>query len=102
MIPFITYRETDREGVLQYYILQRDFPHYIGRISPYPIENPICQSPIAGYNLWVCFAGTIRGNIIPSYPSEKQNMIAVFESMATWFYANRIISDEKKYKKYKI
>jgi len=102
MSQFITYREKDNEGVLQYYVLQREFPHYVGRISPYPIENHICQAALPGYNLWVAFDGVLRGNFMPSFPNELKNMQFVFENMATWFHSERVLADPKKYKKFKI
>lgn len=102
MNPFITFREKDNDGNLQYYVLQRGFPHYVGKISPYPIENPICQVALPGYNLWVVFDGVLRGNFAPSFPNELKNMQIVFENMAVWFHSERVVMSEKRYKKFKI
>ena len=101
MNKFITYREKDEAGILQYYILQKDFPHIIGIIDNKPSEGN-WYSPIAGYYLYVVFNYTLRGKMIPSYKNIGEEISAVLDSMATWFCAERILPDEKKYKKFKI
>lgn len=98
---YITYREEDSDGVLRYYILQKQFPHYVGVILEAPKQGT-WQSPIAGYNLWVCYAGTIRGNMIPSYKNVSQETQSVYDDMAQWYLANRIIKQPERYKKFKI
>ena len=101
MTPYITFRDNDSSGNLQYYVLQRAYPHFVGRVSAQP-EAGTWQSPIAGYNLWLIFAGSLRGNVIPSYQNISEQIQEVFDSMANWYYSNRIITDEKKFKKFKI
>lgn len=101
MIPFITFREPDDNGAVQYYILQREFPHYVAVVKNVPHGN-IVNAPISGYYLWVCFAGTLRGNMIPAFPDVYKEMESVFTSMAEWYFVNRINSNPKKYKKWKI
>jgi hypothetical protein len=101
MIPFITYREKDKSGVLQYYVLQKEYPHFVGIISSIPISGT-WQSPIAGHNLWVVFNGTLRGNLIPAYQKIGDDIQASLDNMAAWFYNERIKPDEKKYSKFKI
>ena len=101
MSPYITYRELDNAGELQYYILQRDFPHYIGLISTYPKENIILPIQITGYYLWVNFDGTLRGDLIPNYRNISEDIKFVINEMAIWYYANRIVPKHKKYKKFK-
>lgn len=101
MGTFITYREKDSSGVLQYYILQKDFPHINGLILNKPCEGNWC-SPVPGYNLWIVFDYTIRGKMIPSYKNIREEISSVLDRMAAWFYAERIMQDEKKYKKFKI
>ena len=98
---YITYREEDGEGVLRYYVLQKQFPHYVGVILEAP-KHGTWQSPIAGYNLWVCYAGTIRGNMIPSYKSVSQETQSVYDDMAQWYLVNRILKQPERYKKFKI
>ena len=102
MNKYITFRDNDNDGVLQYYILQREFPHYVGLISSIPIPEAMCCSPIPGYNMYVVFSGTLRGNIVPSYKDIVKEIESVFDDMATWYYSERIMKDEKKYKKFKI
>jgi hypothetical protein len=102
MSPFVTFKDLDNSGVMQYYILQRDYPHYLGRIAYYPTGGSICEVPVSGHNLYVSFNGTIRGNFIPAYPKVEEEITAVFHAMALWFYANRIVPDPKRYKKWLI
>lgn len=102
MSPFITFRDTDNDGILQYYILQRNFPHFVGIISLSPVVNVFQPFPIAGYNIWVTFAGTIMGRYIPSYNHISEEIAETLANMAAWFYDQRIRSDEKKYSKWKI
>lgn len=101
MSPFITYRDKDENGNLQYYILQRDFPHFVGVISSTPITGT-WQSGIAGHNLWVIFAGTLRGNVVPNYNHISEEIDSVFTNMAAWFHAERIVMDQKRFKRFKI
>jgi len=100
--PFITYRETDKNGILQYYILQRAFPHYIGLMATRPIEGSICQMPVAGYRLYVTFDGTLMGNFIPAFKDSLQEVTAVMDEMAVWYAGNRIVENEKRYERFKI
>ena len=101
MDSFITYREKDNTGGVQYYILQKDFPHIIGRVSTIPGEGN-WYSPIAGYNMYVVFNYTLRGRFIPNYKNIGEEISSVMDRMASWFYAEMILPDEKKYKKFKI
>lgn len=102
MQPYITYRETDDKGELQYYILQREFPHYLGVVKSSPQESVLVQAPVAGHYLWVVFSGTIRGNMIPAYQEIYKEIESVFTAMAEWYFLNRIKGNEKKFKKFKI
>lgn len=102
MSPFITFRDRDANGELQYYILQREFPHFVGILVSQPVEHSLAQSPISGHYLWVAFAGTLRGNIIPGYQDIQNEIESVFQNMAAWYYTNRIEPDLKKYRKWKI
>jgi len=102
MSPYITYKDTNKNGDLCLYILQREFPHYQGVICYLPIHDSICCIPIAGHNLYLAFAGTIRGNYIMSNPEYEKQVGLIFESMAAWFYENRIRTDPKRYKKWAI
>lgn len=99
--PYITYREL-HDGQLQYYILQKEFPHFVGVISSHPVDKTLCQISIPGYNLWVVFGGTIRGNFIPNYPDIQQEIDLVFHNMSLWFLTERIQTEPKKFKKWKL
>ena len=83
MNQFITFREEDKNGELQYYILQRDHPHYVGFITPIPNEESLQSSPIPGYNLYVQFSGTLRGNFIQMNPSYSSELMSVYNDMAS-------------------
>lgn len=100
MIPYITFREPTQDG-MQYYILQKEFPHYVGIISSHPVNKTLCQIAIPGYNLWVVFCGTIRGNVIPSYNQIQNEIEIVFQNMAQWFLEHRILAEPKKFNKWK-
>lgn len=101
MNPFITFRELIN-GQLEYFILQRAFPHMIGKISTFPKEKAIVNAPIAGYNLYVTFDGCLQGNVLPSYRNIDKEVQNVFENMAAWFWSERIVGSEKKFEKFKI
>lgn len=102
MSPYITFRDNDKNGELQFYILQRDFPHYCAILSSHPIPEPLAIAPISGHNLWIIGMGTIRGSYLPSYRDAIEQMQAVIEAMAVWFHEQRILPDRKRYKKWAI
>lgn len=101
MNPFITFRENDENGQLQYYVLQRAFPHFVAMISTVPVTGN-WSSPVAGHYLWVVFKGSLRGNAIPSYNNVSEQIQTVMDNMAAWFHADRIVMDEKRFKRFKI
>ena len=98
---YITYRE-EIDGDLQYFILQKEFPHFCCYISDKPIVNFIQPLPISSYDLWLVFNFTLRGNMIPSYKDIYDEICAVMTDMGLWFYSERILTNPKKYKKWKI
>lgn len=104
MQPYITFREDGPEGTNQhYYVLQRAFPHFIGRIDTQISDNRmISPIPITGHSMWLSFAGTIQGNMIPSYHNIDKELVSVLSDMATWFYAQRISTNPNRYKKWKL
>lgn len=102
MIPFITYREPNNNGEMEYYILQKQFPHYIGKISGNLFEKSLSRHPISKHNLYVVFSGTILGAYVPSYKNVMEEIDAVMAQMALWFYDNRILQNEKRFSKFKI
>lgn len=102
MQPFITFRDTDKDGKLQYYILQRDFPYYIGQIVTYPVEGAIICLPISKYSLWISFAGNIQGNLIHATSDFYNEIQPIFLNMTEWYLVNRILIDVKKFSKWKL
>jgi len=102
MNKFITYRDSDKNGRLRYFILQKEFPHFVGRISDDYTENALFKVPISGYNLWIMFNGTLRGNVVPSYKDIHKEIEDVFYEMSTWYFTNRISENHKKYSKWLI
>lgn len=102
MEPFITYKEKDVEGNLQYYVLQRSFPHYQAIILNAPVEGAIVTVPVSGYHLYLTFAGTIRGNYLLAKADTEKELFVVFEDMARWFYINMVLANSNRYKKFKI
>lgn len=102
MSQYITYRESDPNLGLQYFILQKDFPHYLCLITEFKIlDSVIPPHNIVGYNLWLNFKGTLRGMVFPGYANIQKDISFVMNDMADWFYANRVIPQEKKFKKFK-
>lgn len=100
MSPYISFRDTDKEGNLRYYILQRNHPNYLALVSekPYP-ESLFCMT-VPGYNLWVVFSGTLLGFYIPMYFGVDKEIQGVFTEMTDWFLRERILKEPKKYKKW--
>lgn len=101
MIPYITFRETDSSGRLCYYILQKAHPHYKALLSVGKLEDTLASMPVLGYNLYLNFNGCLRGNVLPAYKDAIQEIEFVLDSMATWFYENRVLAEPKKYLKFK-
>lgn len=101
MNPYITFRDKDKDGNLQYYILQRSHPNYVGVISSVPISGT-WLAPVGGYNLWVVFSGTIQGNFLPSYQNVSAELQSVLDNMAAWFWAERIVISPKRFEKFKL
>lgn len=102
MEPYITFREPDKSGEFQYYILQRSFPHYLAIILHKPKEGAIVCMPVAGHHLYLAFAGTIQGNYLLARNDLQRELQFIFEQMADWFYNKRVLAEPKKYKKFKI
>lgn len=102
MNPYISYREQNSEGQYEYFILQKAFPHIVGEIKLVPEKHFVEAATLSGYNMWVVFKNTLRGNSIPSYPDIFDEISLELEQMATWYLDNRIKINEKKYSKYKL
>jgi hypothetical protein len=92
---YILYRE-DAES----YVLQKDFPHYIGRLTN-KLERSLAQYPISGYSLYVSFAGTLRGNYISSDKFALDEMASIYADMANYIL-EKLIKSSDDYDKYKI
>lgn len=93
---YILFREDDGS-----YILQKDFPHCIGKITKNKTDDVISQYPISGYRLYVNFCGTLRGNYATSDKFFVQESTSILSDMANFLLENKIfITDE--YEKYKI
>lgn len=101
MIPYLTFTEPDENDTMEYFILQKAFPHFLCKISEHPIGHFFQCAPINEYDLYIVFNSTLRGNVIPSYQSIGDEIRVVMHDMADWFYNNRILKNEKKYKKWK-
>ncbi len=100
--PFITFREPDENGILRYYILQRAFPHNCGVILSQPDPKSIVQSPIPGYNLYVVFDGVLAGNYVHATVDYKLELQNIYNTMAAFFWAERIVLDRKRFEKFKV
>ena len=101
-VRYITYREEDEFGRLCFYILQKDFPHYIGLLVTQPMNRAMINMPLPEYHLWLTYAGVLMGNYVPSTVASEANIDGIFSDMAEWYYLNRIKTQAKKYSKFKI
>ena len=101
MSPYITFKDRDKEGSLQLYILQREEPSFVGIITDRYNNNSLACVNITGYRLWVKWGGTLRGNYFPSY-FKPEEIKEVFQKMADWYLESRITGDEKRFKKWKL
>ncbi len=101
--PYITFREPDENGILRYYIVQKVFPHNVGIILSQPNHEAIVQSVIPGYNLYVVFNGVLNGNMVHINGADfKTELQVLYNTMACWFYTDRIILDKKRFEKFKV
>jgi hypothetical protein len=99
---YITYREVDENDILSYYILQKDHPHYKAKIAYNSMFCVVDSIRIDNYNLFLVFDFCLRGRFLPSYQKLDVEILLVMQDMANWFYENRILTDLKKYKKWKM
>lgn len=102
MTPYITFKDEIENGLVGYFVLQREYPHYVGIISEQPVFKFVHPVPVSSYKLWITFFGSLRGNYIPSYNNVDKEIASIMQSMASWFFDNRILVEPKKYKKWKI
>ena len=102
MSNFITYKELDAKGQPSYYILQKDFPHYMGVVSVTPRKYLVEAQPISGYYMWVVFDGTLRGKQVPSYTNVIEEINEAISKMAIWYLQTVILPKKENYKKFKI
>lgn len=100
MTKYVTFKDTDKSGLLQYYILQRAFPHYVAMVASVPMPEVIMGCPVPGYYLWIVFSGNISGNYMVGHKGELENVKNVILDMVDWFLDNRINTDKKRYKKW--
>ena len=92
---YILFRENANQ-----YVLQRDFPHIIGKLSNKKEEDKE-QSIIPGYNLYLVFDGVLRGNYATSDKFFLQETSTILPDMASFLLEN-LISNSQEYEKYKI
>jgi hypothetical protein len=99
MAKYITYRE-DENGAPSYYILQKEFPHFVGRVVDNPYFKSIVNAPVPQTKLYVAMVGTLRGNAIPSYQNILEEIKIFAIDMAYWYFENRILPNPQKFKKW--
>lgn len=91
--PYIIYNENGSD-----YILQRNFPNYIGRVT-HKLERQIAQYPVAGYDLYISFVGTLNGNFIQMDSLAIQHTEEIMSGMSSYFVQKL---NKEKYEKHKI
>ncbi len=100
MIPFITYREPDSGGDLQYFVLQKAHPHYVGMIVDNPNFDAVYKVPIPNTTMFVTFFGTVEGRRFPLHSHAEKEINGILVVMAEWYWTNRISKNQQKYKKW--
>jgi hypothetical protein len=100
MAQFITFRDSEEGGELQYYIASRQFPHYVGQVVDNPYYKTLLLVPIPHTTLYLAFSGTLQGRFMPLSPACEKEIPATLVNMATWYWTNRISNQTKKYKKW--
>ncbi len=100
MTQYITFRDVDSNNELCYFILLRKWPYYIGKVIPYYQPDAIAIANVPAHSLWVVYDGVIEGRYFPSNGAMKDELKEVFQKMAEWYYANRILTNPKKFKKW--
>jgi hypothetical protein len=87
-------------GELQYFILQREWPHYIGMIIDNPNYKSLVKVPVPNTTLYVSLWGTLQGRLLPANAGMDNGIAATLTNMAVFYYEERIIPNQKKYKKW--
>jgi len=85
---YITFEEQDPFGNNEVFILQKKFPHFCGKLSVKPETN--WYQPVHGYNLFICYAGTLQGNVYPTYRGADEEIAGVLFGMASFVLDERI------------
>lgn len=83
------------------YILQKNFPHYIGKLTSNPQEG-ISQYPITGYRLYISFAGTLIGKYINSDRFSVRELHPILADMGNFILEMHILKHQEDYEKFKI
>ena len=100
MSPFITFRDIDKEGNLSYFILQRQWPHYVGIITDKHSVDALASANITSHSLYVRFYGVLEGHFVPAHRGVQEEIKEVFQKMADWYYKHRVIPNPKRFKKW--
>jgi hypothetical protein len=100
MQPFITFREPLPSGEMGYFILQRAWPHYVGRLITDISEENLVALSIPHHSLWVTFSGVLQGNLLPAQDRVVDELTMVLQAMAEWFYLERVSPHPKKYQRW--
>ena len=88
--PYIFYNENGSD-----YILQKNFPNYIGRVTT-KLERQIAQYPVAGYNLYISFAGTLNGNFIQMDKFAMQDAQEIMSEMSSFYCTKKFLDNSNK------
>jgi hypothetical protein len=99
MEKYLTFREDDN-GKEQYYVLQKEFPHFVGRLVDNPYFKSLINAPVPQTTLYVAIVGTLRGSVIPVYQKVDEEIKNVAIEMAMWYFENRIFINPKKFKRW--
>ena len=99
MEKFITFREDENQKP-SYYILQKEFPHFLGRLVDNPYYKSLVNAPVPQTKLYVAIIGTLRGSLIPAYQNVDEEIKTVALDMAYWYFENRVNTNPQKFKRW--
>lgn len=84
------------------YILQKRFPHYIGRIQFHPEANPLIQGQIPFYHIYIVFNGALSGNRLLLNDAWQEQIKNIWDEMCKWYREERVEKQPDRFKKYKM
>lgn len=95
--PYLTIKDGNH-----IYVLQRAFPHYLGKVQYTQDPGAVIQGQIPMYNIFIVFAGTLGGNRLLLNDDWRTQLENVWEAMCRFYREERIEKMPGRFKRYKI